>query len=115
MNSMLPRKDWSAAPPRQALSPTQIVSALATLDGWALTGSGEQRAIEKTYRFGNYFETIAFVNAVAFIAHMTDHHPDLIVHYNRCIVKFSTHDVKGISLTDLDCAKRIDDMLPERG
>ncbi len=111
MSSMLPRKDWRAAPPRQALSPTQIVTGLATLNGWALTGSGEQLVIEKTYRFGNYFETMAFVNAVAFIAHVADHHPDLLVQYNRCVVKFSTHDVKGVSQSDLDCARRIDDLL----
>ena len=53
----------------------------------------------------------AFVNAVAFIAHTQDHHPDLSVHYNPCIVRLSTHDVGGISATDIDCAARIDALL----
>jgi pterin-4a-carbinolamine dehydratase len=59
-------------------------------------------AIEKTYTFANYYETISFVNALAFIANAQDHHPDLSVHYNRCVVRFNTHDVKGISETDFD-------------
>lgn len=111
MSTMLPRKDWKEAKPRIALTPTQVVAGLAKLPGWSLTGSEAQLVIEKTYQFANYFETMAFVNAVAFIAHVTDHHPDLLVQYNRCVVKFNTHDVNGISETDLDCAQRIDSML----
>ncbi len=65
-------------------------------------------AIEKTFRFANYFETMAFVNALAFVAHAQDHHPDLSVHYNRCVVRLNTHDVGGISGTDFDCARRFD-------
>jgi 4a-hydroxytetrahydrobiopterin dehydratase len=107
----LKKIDWSAQPPRQALTPTAIVSALAQLEGWALTGDGTSVAIEKTYRFANYYETLSFVNAVAFIAHAQDHHPDLSVHYSRCVVRFNTHDVGGISSTDLDCAARIDAQL----
>ena len=68
-------------------------------------------AIEKTYPFANYYETIAFVNALAFIAHTQDHHPDLSVHYNRCGVRLNTHDVGGLSVTDFDCAARIDALL----
>lgn len=65
-------------------------------------------AIAKTYRFANYYQTIAFVNAVAFIAHAQDHHPDLSVHYDRCVVRLQTHDVGGVSQRDLDCAARFD-------
>lgn len=65
-------------------------------------------AIEKTYRFANYYQTIAFVNAVAFIAHAQDHHPDLSVHYDRCVVRLQTHDVGGVSERDLNCAARFD-------
>ena len=77
----------------------------------ALSGDGADVAIEKTYRFSNYHETMAFVNAVAFIAHAQDHHPDLSVHYGRCVVRLNTHDVAGISATDIDCATRIDALL----
>ena len=65
------KKDWSLLP-RRALKPTEVVSRLTALSGWRLTGDGEQVAIEKTFSFGNYHETIAFVNAVAFIAHTQD-------------------------------------------
>ena len=104
------QKDWSQTP-RRALGPTEIVSRLAALDGWQLHGDGPDVAIVKTYGFGNYHETIAFVNAVAFIAHAQDHHPDLAVHYNRCVVRFNTHDVKGLSETDFECAARVDALL----
>lgn len=110
MSSMLTKKDWSAHP-RKALSATAIVAALARLEGWKLTGDGPDVAIEKTYTFANYHETISFVNALAFIANAQDHHPDLSVHYSRCVVRFNTHDVKGISETDFDCAAQIDALL----
>ena len=110
MGSMLKVKDWSGQP-RRALSPTEVVTRLGTLAGWKLTGDGTDVAIEKTFAFANYYETIAFVNAVALIAHTQDHHPDLSVHYNRCVVRYSTHDVKGLSTTDFECAARIDALL----
>jgi 4a-hydroxytetrahydrobiopterin dehydratase len=54
---------------------------------------------------------MAFVNALAFIAHREDHHPDLCVHYNRCEIRFSTHDVGGLSLNDFICAAKTDALL----
>ena len=115
MKSMLHIKNWSEAGVRVALTATQIIAKLAHLEGWKLSGGdddGPALAIEKTYTFANYFETIAFVNALAFVAHAQDHHPDLSVHYNRCVVRFNTHDVNGISQTDVDCATQIDALLP---
>ena len=110
MNSMFPKKDWSTQT-RRALTATEIVAKLVDLPGWQLSGDGADVAIEKTYRFANYHETMAFVNAVAFIAHAQDHHADLSVHYGRCVVRLNTHDVAGISATDIDCATRIDALL----
>jgi 4a-hydroxytetrahydrobiopterin dehydratase len=107
MTSMLKVKDW-AQHTRRALKPTEIVTRLAEAPGWQLSGDGDQVAIEKTYAFANYYETISFVNALAFVANAQDHHPDLSVHYNRCVVRFNTHDVKGISETDFECASQID-------
>ncbi|GAB2542199.1 MAG: 4a-hydroxytetrahydrobiopterin dehydratase [Giesbergeria sp.] len=107
MTSDLKKKDWSTLT-RKALTATEIVAKLAQLEGWSLHGDGANVAIEKTYRFANYFETIAFVNALAFIAHAEDHHPDLSVHYNRCVVRLNTHDVGGLSASDFDCAARFD-------
>jgi 4a-hydroxytetrahydrobiopterin dehydratase len=107
MTDSLKKKDWSALA-RRALTATEIVASLAKLEGWSLTGDGPTLAIEKTFTFKNYYQTIAFVNAVAFIAHVQDHHPDLSVSYSRCAVRFNTHDVGGISVTDFDCATQID-------
>lgn len=104
------KKDWSVHI-RPALSATQIVAKLAHLNGWSLAGNGPQLAIVKTYEFANYFETIAFVNGLALIAHQQDHHPELKVSYNRCVVSLNTHDVQGISQSDFDCASQFDALL----
>ena len=108
--SMLKVRDWSQQP-RRALTPTEIVRKLADLPGWRLSGDGDEVAIERSLRFANYHETIAFVNALAFIAHALDHHPELSVHYNRCVVRWRTHAVHGISDTDFECATRTDGLL----
>ena len=102
----------SKAAPRRALGASAVVSGLAKLNGWQLSGDGPDIAIEKTFHFANYYETMAFVNALAFIAHAHDHHPDLAVLFNRCTVRFNTHDVGGISVTDFDCAARVDALAP---
>lgn len=93
------------------LGPVAVVSALAQLSGWQLTGDGPSIAIEKTYSFSNYRETIFFVNAVAYIAEQLEHHPDLSVHYSRCVVRLSTHDAAGLTRADFDSATRIDALM----
>lgn len=110
MPSNLEIKNWKIHA-RQACTATKIVAELAKLEGWKLTGDGADLAIEKTCQFANYFETISFVNAVAFIAHRQDHHPVLTVSYNRCGVRFNTHDVNGISTTDFECAAQVDALI----
>ena len=99
-------------PPRHALNATEIVQHLSQINGeqahgWRLM----DEALEKTFVFGNFYETMAFVNAVAFIAHAEDHHPDLAVSYGKCTVRFSTHDVAGISSSDFDCAAKVDRLM----
>jgi 4a-hydroxytetrahydrobiopterin dehydratase len=86
------------------LARADIDAALAALPGWELAPDGH--SLHKTFRFEDYYQTLAFVNALAFVAHREDHHPDLGVHYNRCTVEFSTHDVGGISRNDLVCAAK---------
>ena len=109
-SSMFRKADWSQHK-RRALSPTEVVTRLGALEGWTLSGDGADVAIEKTFRFANYHETLAFVNAVAFIAHAQDHHPEMTVGYNRCAVRWNTHDVGGLSGTDFDCAAQVDALL----
>lgn len=95
-------------PPRQVLRATQVIAALAKLEGWKLHGDGAAVAIEKTFAFKNYLRTMAFVNAIAFIAEQQDHHPELLVQYGSCSVRFNTHDVQGITQTDFACAALVD-------
>lgn len=97
---------------RRLLSATEIVTQLSKLNGehptgWRLIDG----ALEKTYTFGNYHKTIGFVNALAFIANTEDHHPDLTVTYSKCTVRFNTHDVNGISVSDFFCASKVDALL----
>lgn len=106
----LKQQDW-AQQPRKALGPVEVVAKLAQLEGWKLTGDGADVAIEKTYAFRDYYQTMAFVNALALIAHRQDHHPDLAVRYGSCTVRFNTHDVKGLSATDFTCATAADALL----
>ena len=111
--SDLMKKQWSAGI-RTALSAPQIVAKLADIPGWTFDGDGANVAIQKTFRFVNYLETISFVNAVAFVAERHDHHPDMSVHFNRCVVRFNTHDVHGISSTDIECAIEVDALVKPR-
>jgi 4a-hydroxytetrahydrobiopterin dehydratase len=67
--------------------------------------------IERTFTFKNYYETMAFVNAVAFISHQEDHHPDMEVGYKTCKVRYFTHSIKGLSENDFICAAKVDKLI----
>ena len=86
-----------------------IAQLLLQVPGWALV----DRAIQKRYDFADYHRTMAFVNAVAFVAHTQDHHPDLLVSYNQCTVRYNTHSVGGLSINDFICAARLDALLEQ--
>lgn len=88
------------------LSGDDVAQWLKAVPEWSLIEDGQ--AIARTFRFPDYYRTLAFVNALAFIAHAEDHHPDLSVHYDRCVVRYSTHDVGGLSLNDFICAAKAD-------
>ncbi len=77
---------------------------LAALRGWHLLDG----AIARRFEFKNYYQTMAFVNAVAWIAHNEDHHPDLEVSYRFCRVSYTTHAVGGLSENDFICAAKVD-------
>lgn len=86
------------------LSEARIRELLPEIPGWELVEDGH--ALTKTFPFKNYYRTMAFVNALAYMAHREDHHPDLGVHYNRCVVRYSTHDAGGLSENDFICAAK---------
>ena len=107
-SELLAKKCTTCKPGTPALGSSEVTRLLAALPGWALEAGG---AIGKAFKFQNYHETMAFVNAVAWVAHREDHHPDLAVGYNRCTVRYSTHSVGGLSENDFICAAKVDALL----
>lgn len=79
--------------------------------GWRLNDKATE--ISRTFEFKNFYETMGFVNAVAWIANHEDHHPDIEVSYKRCLVRYSTHAIKGLSMNDFICAAKINELLGE--
>jgi len=75
-------------------------------DGWRLSDDG--KSIEREYRFPAFSRTIAFVNAVAWIATVEGHHPELIVNYGSCRVRWTTNAIDGLSDNDFICAAKVD-------
>lgn len=87
-----------------ALSQPEADKLVKQLEGWEKF----DHLIGKTYHFKNYYQTIAFVNAIAWISHQQDHHPDLTVTYNSCHVEYTTHAIHGLSENDFICAAKVD-------
>jgi 4a-hydroxytetrahydrobiopterin dehydratase len=98
--------NWSGVQ-RSSITVSELQHFLEANPGWAR----EDNALEKTYRFANHFEALAFANAVAWIAHRQDHHPEQNITYNTVTLRWNTHDVKGISHTDFACARACDALL----
>ena len=88
------------------LTDASIRELLPQLPDWELVENGH--ALSRTFGFKDYYRTMSFVNALAHVANAEDHHPDLSVHYDRCVVRFSTHDVGGLSENDFICAAKAD-------
>lgn len=86
------------------LAEAQIKPMLKGLQGWSV----QNGRLAKEYSFQNYYQTMAFVNALAWISHREDHHPDLTVTYNSCRVEYVTHAIGGLSENDFVCAAKCD-------
>jgi len=86
------------------MTDTEITAALVPLTGWVRQGN----SIVKSYGFANYHETMAFVNASAWVSHREDHHPDLTVGYKQCTVTYTTHSAGGLSTKDFACAAKLE-------
>ena len=104
MNDLAARKCRPCEGGVDALKPAEVENLLKQLEGWAL----EDGVIAKTYAFKNYHQTMAFVNAAAWISHREDHHPDMTVGYNTCRVAYRTHALDGLSENDFICAAKLD-------
>jgi 4a-hydroxytetrahydrobiopterin dehydratase len=88
------------------LQGAELDKLLTQVPEWGLNPDG--LSIQRDFKFKNYYKTMAFVNALAYISHQTDHHADLEVGYNHCRVVFSTHAIGGLSESDFICAAKID-------
>lgn len=91
------------------LSENQIQNLLPQVNEWLVIN--DATAIRRAYRFKDFYQTMAFVNAIAWIANQENHHPDLEVGYNYCNVVFTTHAIQGLSHNDFICAAKIDKLL----
>jgi 4a-hydroxytetrahydrobiopterin dehydratase len=89
------------------LTQAEIDVFMKELVGWKQSGA----VISKVFDFKNYYPTMAFVNAVAWVSHREDHHPDMTVEYNKCTVAYTTHAIKGLSENDFICAAKVDALL----
>jgi 4a-hydroxytetrahydrobiopterin dehydratase len=97
-----PCEGGTAPMPRAA-----AVEMLGNLNGeWQLTA--DNRSLRREFAFKDFYRTMSFVNAVAHVANIEDHHPDLEVGYNYCRLAFTTHSIKGLSENDFICAAKVD-------
>jgi 4a-hydroxytetrahydrobiopterin dehydratase len=89
-------------PTKDALDAGEAARLLALVPGWLL----EDGKLVRTFTFTNYYRTMAFVNALAYLSHTEDHHPEMTITYNRCIVRYDTHSAHGLSDNDFICAAK---------
>jgi 4a-hydroxytetrahydrobiopterin dehydratase len=91
-----------------ALADPELSSLLAEVSGWEVVDG----ALQRQFAFSDYARMISFVNAVAWLAQREDHHPDLLVQWGRCTVRWHTHSVGGLSINDFICAAHVDALSP---
>ena len=92
-----------------ALDRTTSEVLLGQLKGWSL--SEDNTTITRVFKFRNFHEVMEFVNALAWVAHREDHHPDMLVTYSQVDVTYTTHAISGLSDNDFICAAKIDALL----
>ncbi len=95
----------------EALPKAQADTLLSNLDGW--TVNPENTAIERTFHFKTFSKTMAFANAVAWIAHSEGHHPEWHIGYDKCTISYTTHAVNGLTENDFICAARVDRLIAQ--
>jgi 4a-hydroxytetrahydrobiopterin dehydratase len=93
-----------STPALSAAAAAQLLKQVST--AWVLTESAD--AIRREFAFRDFYRTMSFVNALAHVANIEDHHPDLEVGYNYCRVTFTTHAIRGLSENDFVCAAKVD-------
>jgi len=100
-------------PRTTALDPPALQRLLPLVPGWAI----DDGKLWRDFGFANYYQTLAFVNALAYLTHAQDHHPELTVTYKNCRVSYATHSVNqgqgGLSPNDFICAAKAGALLPD--
>jgi 4a-hydroxytetrahydrobiopterin dehydratase len=109
-SSLLSRKSKALAARTPALSEKRAQGLLAQVHGWKIV-AGE---LTRSFKFENYYEAVAFVNATAWVSHAQDHHPDIALGYNTVVMRYSTHSVGGLSENDFICAAHINVLVDKR-
>lgn len=108
MSNAADLRQQKCRPQVDALSGEEIAQQLHALPNWQL----QDDKIVRSFSFRNYYETLSFVNAIAYVIHAEDHHPELVVTYKQCVVKYDTHSVNagkgGLSQNDFICAAKLD-------
>ena len=95
-----------------AFNAEQIAAVMPGVPGWSVSG----QSLVRSFDFRDYHDTMAFVNAVAYMTHIQDHHPDMLVQYKQCTLRYSTHSVGGaLSINDFICAAKVNAIYAERG
>jgi len=101
-----------STPEVRALKPTEVIMALGQIAGWRLSGDGDNIAIEKTFEFAEHSHALLFVNSVGWLSEKLNHHPELLLTCKRCVLRWNTHDVRGLSRLDFEAATQTDALLP---
>ena len=91
-----------------ALAAAEVKQFMQEVQAWEVSQSN--LSISKKFTFKNFYKTMAFVNAIAWMAHQENHHPDMEIGFNYCIVKYTTHAVNGLTKNDFICAAKVDSL-----
>jgi 4a-hydroxytetrahydrobiopterin dehydratase len=103
--------DHRCVPNVVALDAAQVAAVMPGVPGWSVSGT----SLVRTFELRNYHDTMAFVNAIAYMTHIQDHHPDMLVQYKQCTLRYSTHSVGGaLSLNDFICAAKANAIYDQR-
>lgn len=95
----------------QPLDHDRIETLLAQVTGWEASDDGKR--ISRRFEFKGFYKTMAFINAMAWVANQEGHHPDFEAGYNFCLVNFTTHAIDGLSENDFICAAKLNALLDE--
>jgi len=106
-NELLMRGCTHVPPGTPPLGGHDLEHLLGHAEGWEVVAGH----LTRTYEFSDHYQTIAFVNAVAWISHREDHHPELVVGYRTCTVRYRTHSIGGLSENDFICAAKVDHLV----